>query len=101
MSNRGRHRKKPNNGYPPEVNQLQYPKIFKKAFTPEQIKLLLRRQFEAGNKPDLTIFEKNFSASKSYGGFNWDETPEKWNYWKTMLSTYHNMKKDYLNNTTI
>lgn len=98
MSNRGRHRKKPNDGYPPEVNQLQYPEIFKKAFTPEQTRLLLRRQAEAKNPSDLTVFERNFSASRYVGGFDWDRTPENWNYWDTMLSTYYNMKKDYLNN---
>lgn len=99
--NRGRHRKKPNNGYPPEVNQLLYPEIFKKCFTPEQTRLLLRRQADAKNPSDLTVFERNPSANKRDGGFNWDTTPENWNYWDTMLSTYRNMKKDYLNNATI
>ena len=96
--NRGRHRKKPNDGYPPEVNQLLCPEVFKKAFTPEQTRLLLRRQADAGNSSDLTVFEKNYSASKYGGGFNWNETPENWHYWDTMLRTYCNMQRNYLNN---
>lgn len=99
--NRGRHRKKPNNGYPPEVNQLQYPEIFKKCFTPEQTRLLLRRQADAGNLSDLTIFEKDPAVSKCMGGFNWDKTPENWNYWDTMLTTYRYMKRDYCLNNRI
>lgn len=99
--NRGRHRKKPNDGYPSEINQLQYPEVFKKAFTPEQTRLLLRRQADAGNSSDLTVFEKNYSASKYEGGFEWDRTPENWNYWKTMLTTYDYMKRDYYINNRI
>lgn len=87
--NRGRHRKKPNDEYPPEVNQLMCPEIFKKAFTPEQTKLLLKRQMDAKNPPDLTIFETNYSASKFGGGFDWDQTPEGFNYWNDITWNYH------------
>lgn len=86
--NRGRHRKKPNDGYPPEVNQLLYPEIFKKAFTPEQTRLLLRRQADAGNPSNLRIFEDNHYADIPGGGFNWYKTKEGKNYWETMLVTY-------------
>lgn len=99
--NRGRHRKKPSDGYPSEINQLQYPEVFKKAFTPEQTRLLLERQVNAGNLSNLTVFERNFSADRCGGGFDWDRTPENWYYWDTILSTYYNMKRDYLNNITI
>ena len=99
--NRGRHRKKPNDGYPSEVNRLLYPEVFKKAFTPEQTRLLLRRQADAGNPSNLRIFEDNHFASAYSGGFDWSETKEGKNYWETMLVTYGYMKRDYYINNRI
>ena len=99
--NRGRHRKKPNDGYPPEVSQLLYPEIFKKAFTPEQTRLLLRRQADAGNPSNLRIFEDDNYASTPRGGFDWHKTKEGREYWNTILTTYYYMKRDYYINNRI
>lgn len=99
--NRGRHRKKPNDGYPSEINQLLYPEVFKKAFTPKQVRLLLRRQADAGNPSNLRIFEDDHYATTDNGGFDWCETKEGKNYWETMLVTYGCMKRDYYINNRI
>ena len=93
--------KKLNDGYPLEINQLQYPEVFKKAFTPEQTRLLLRRQADAENPSNLRIFEDDSYASKWSGGFDWSETKEGKNYWETMLTIYYYMKKDYYINNRI
>lgn len=99
--NRSRHRKKPNDGYPSEINQLQYPEIFKKCFTPELTRLLLKRQTEAGNPSNLCIFEDDHFASTCGGGFDWHETKEGKEYWNTILTTYYYMKRDYYLNNRI
>lgn len=97
--NRGRH-KKLNNRYPPEINQLLYPEIFKKAFTPEQARLLLKRQANAKNSLNLRIFEINYSADKWNGGFNWHETEEGKHYWDTLLTKYHLLRINNLHKNT-
>ena len=98
--NRGRHRKKPSDGYPSEINQLLYPEIFKKAFTPEQTKLLLKRQADAGNSLNLCIFENNYFACKRDGGFDWYETEEGKHYWDTLLTKYYLLRINNLHKNT-
>lgn len=99
--NRGRHRKKSNNGYPPEVNQLLYPEVFKKAFTPEQTRLLLRRQADVRNPSNLNIFEVCYTADKYNNGFNWSETKEGYEYWDTLLRNYNYIKLTYIRDNKV
>lgn len=37
------------------------------------IDLMIQEQVYCGNKPDVKVFEKNYSADARNGGFNWDE----------------------------
>lgn len=49
------------------------------------VKLMLRRQVEAGNPRDVTIFQECANASTKGGGFNWDDAPEDFNFWDKVI----------------
>ena len=42
-------------------------------------------QVEQGNKPDVTIFQKNSWTSKSAGGFYWEEAKEGHGFWNDII----------------
>lgn len=52
----------------------------------EIVELMLQRQVEQGHLRDITVFQKDYSADKSTGGFTWEYTPEKGNFWNKVLS---------------
>ena len=53
-------------------------------FPPEIEELILKRQVEAGNKADITVFYKDPWAAANYGGIDWGK-PETCEFWKQIL----------------
>lgn len=54
-------------------------------FPKEIQELILKRQVEAGNPPDITLFDENTIISSVNGGFTWDKTKEGSNFWYNIL----------------
>ena len=54
-------------------------------FPSEVVELMLQRQFEQTRKRDVSVFENNVEAGESSGGFDWDATPEKYNFWGDVI----------------
>ena len=46
---------------------------------------MIKYQVEQGNKANVSIFQKDCSSDKDSGGFNWNETREKTNFWGEIL----------------
>lgn len=51
----------------------------------ELVELILKRQEEAGNRPDISIFVENLRADTINKGFDWEDTPEGVTYWCNIL----------------
>lgn len=85
MSNRGRHKKRfcadklPDNWIVTAVGK-------------DTAIQLLMRQVDAGNPPNLKVFEKNPYAGKDLGGFDFDDTPEGIFYWGKISRTIEKYK---------
>ena len=47
--------------------------------------LMLKRQVEQGNEKNVMVFQKDRSAYKEVGGFDWYETPEGLDFWVDAL----------------
>lgn len=62
----------------------------KNKFPKEIEELLLKRQVEQGNPPNIEIFYKNPTATKKSGGMVWSETVEGDEFWFKVL-----VKNDY------
>jgi hypothetical protein len=60
-------------------------------FPPEIVEMMLQRQFEQTGKRDVSVFEDYRINCKDNGGFNWNESPEDNDFWKTVI---HNKKFD-------
>ena len=56
-------------------------------FPPEVVELMLQRQFEQTRKRDVSVFEDNVEAGELSGGFDWSDTPEKYNFWRDVIRT--------------
>lgn len=54
-------------------------------FRKEIVEKMLEYQVAQGNKKDITVFEKNITASKNLGGFDWIETKDGCNFWDFVL----------------
>lgn len=53
---------------------------------PKEIReLILKRQVEAGNPPDITLFDKRRDICISNGGFTWSKTEEGAIFWCDVL----------------
>lgn len=59
-----------------------------KDFPIEVVQKMIERQVEQGNKPDVTVFQKNSCAIKKQNGFSWGETIEGETFWSSIL--YYN-----------
>lgn len=51
----------------------------------EVVKKMLERQVEQGNEENIEVFQNYRTCMKSMGGFNWDDTIEKGEFWKAVL----------------
>ena len=54
-------------------------------FPKEIIARMLDCQVEQGNKRDVTVFEKYKDSAKTEGGFDWDKTKEKDDFWVEVI----------------
>lgn len=54
-------------------------------FPKEIQELILKRQVEAGNPPDITLFDKWREVDTSNGGFMWEDTKEGTIFWLDVL----------------
>jgi hypothetical protein len=52
-----------------------------KDFPREVLERMLFLQEEAGSKRDVRVFENRPGADKSEGGFDWNDTPEGYDFW--------------------
>lgn len=46
---------------------------------------MLKHQVAQGNPRDVSVFEKDRSNGVTLGGFNWDDTPEEYDFWRKVL----------------
>ena len=46
---------------------------------------LTKQQEYQGNKRDISVFEEDVSAGKNEGGFEWEETAQKYHFWYRVL----------------
>lgn len=60
------------------------------SFPPEIEELILKRQVEAGNKPNIKVFYKDSRTGKTHGGFDFVNTIEGIEFWRTVI-----FKRDY------
>lgn len=54
-------------------------------FPKEIQELILKRQVEAGNPPNITLFDKKIDIGTDNGGFTWDKTKEGAVFWYDVL----------------
>lgn len=57
---------------------------------------MMECQKEQGNIPNLDVFLKSPSASRTGNGFNWADTTEGWSYWNDKLIEYFRNHSLYL-----
>lgn len=55
---------------------------------------MIDEQVRQGNQPDYGVFEKDFWADKSQGGFNWDESENGHDYWES-IESYSDIQADF------
>jgi hypothetical protein len=58
----------------------------KTPFPPEIEELILKRQVEAGNKADITVYYRIQQADKDDGGFSWSNTKEGHTFWSSIFN---------------
>jgi len=63
-------------------------------FPPEIEELILKRQVEAGNKADITVFYENKYAGHNSDGFDWSDSPETYSFWSKVIE-YRDFKPFY------
>lgn len=85
MSNRGRHRNIKIKG-----NWIH------KVLPQNTLRLMLQRQKDQGNMPNIVIFEIWPSASVCEKGFAWNHTPEGWEFWHEISQKIKSYKNNYL-----
>lgn len=47
---------------------------------------MLEEQEKQGNKPDITIFQKNNGAAIMYGGFSWANSEDEFDFWNHIIN---------------
>jgi len=52
-----------------------------KSFPEEIVNRMLDYQEEQGNKRDVSVFEQSVTADYQSGGFDWERTQEKGDFW--------------------
>ena len=57
-----------------------------KDFPIEVVQKMVERQYEQGNKCDVSVFQKQKHASKYEDGFRWAETPEGHYFWQEIIT---------------
>lgn len=55
-------------------------------FPIEIVEKMLEYQVQQGNPRDVTIFEDTPFCGKKDGGFEWEETPEGWEFWNNVIA---------------
>jgi len=56
-----------------------------KDFPQEVIDKMLEYQVQQGNKRDISVFERNNSAGKSQGGFDWQDSMDGNIFWSSVI----------------
>lgn len=54
-------------------------------FPIEVVEKMIERQVEAGNTPDVKVFQKWATIAKASGGFNWNDTAEGTEFWHNVI----------------
>ena len=54
-------------------------------FPKEVVEKMLDHQEAQGNKRDVKVFENTAKEGVPWGGFNWEETPEGFDFWEEVL----------------
>jgi hypothetical protein len=55
-------------------------------FPIEVAQMMVDRQVEQGNEPNIKVFQKCLSISRQFGGFDWLDTPEGDVFWYAILA---------------
>lgn len=58
-------------------------------FPIQVVEKMLERQVQQGNIEDITVFQCSISADKIQGGFTWDNTVEKHDFWLEVISNHN------------
>lgn len=56
-----------------------------KNFPPEVINKMIEMQVAQGNPANVKVFEELESASFEEGGFNWEDTPDGFPFWDSVI----------------
>ena len=56
-----------------------------KGFPEEVVAMMMKMQEWQTGKRDITVFEKDSCACDSFGGFNWDDTPDGFDVWESII----------------
>lgn len=56
-----------------------------KDFPLELVQLMVQRQFEQTGKCDVKVFSKKLESGKHSRGFDWDESPEGYDEWHSLI----------------
>ena len=60
-----------------------------KGFPKEVVDWMVKQQVLQGNKPDVTVFEKDKEAIKNEGGFNWSNTEKGTDFCAKVIKHRH------------
>ncbi len=86
--NRGRHNSKTTPGTIITNFYRKYPRA-KLLFIEQDLLKILYYQKKCGNNPDLEIFISDYYRGYTSGGFNWDDTKEKYPYWLKVMENFN------------
>lgn len=66
------------------LNPDMIPSTFKNV-DPAILELIVIRQKEQGNPPNLFVFQDDCHADSNQGGFRWAPTPDGYDFWNEIL----------------
>lgn len=71
------------------ISKDYVPKGQLEGFPLEIIDKMIERQVEQGNKPDVTVFEKDVESEKDKGGFDWNYLVDSRIFWNEIINYYN------------
>jgi hypothetical protein len=63
-------------------------KTTERKFPNEIATRMLANQIRQGNKADINVFVKYPAAGKLEGGFDWEESPEGYEFWRALFDLF-------------
>ena len=57
-----------------------------KGFTLGIVVRMLEEQEKQGNIPDVKVFQEDIDANTGWGGFNWSNTKDEYDFWYNVIN---------------